>query len=142
MDDGFATIITFANIPSVRIFEKEVTPPGIQAGGAVDTTTMRNTTWRTQSPKRLKTLTPVTTTVAYATEAYSQIFAVVGVLQEITVTFPDHSTIKFWGWIDEFTPASNTEGEQPTASMTIQPSNHDLDGVESAPVYTDPAETT
>jgi hypothetical protein len=45
LDDGFSTIITFANAPTIKLYEKEVTPPEIMIGNAIDTTTMRNTAW-------------------------------------------------------------------------------------------------
>jgi len=135
LDDGFATIITFANLPSVKLFEKEITPPGMTAGGVIDTTTMRNTTWRTMAPRNLKSLTPVTATVAYATEAIPQVMAQVGINQEVTITFPDESFIVFWGWIESFTPGAMSEGEQPKATITIQPGNIDETGAEVAPVY-------
>jgi len=135
LDDGFATIISFSNLPSVKLFEKEITPPGMTAGGAIDTTTMRNTTWRTMSPRNLKSLTPVTATVAYATEAIPELMSQVGINQECTITFPDASFIVFWGWIESFTPGAMSEGEQPTATITIQPGNVDGDGAETAPVY-------
>lgn len=141
LDDGFATLITLANIPTVKIFEKEVTPPGISGGGPIDTTTMRNTAWRTQSPKQLKTLTAVSATVAYATEALDVIRAQINVNQEITIHYPDGSTDVFWGYLDEFTPSAHVEGEQPTATLSIQPTNHDNDEPynEVAPLYTEPA---
>lgn len=139
MDDGFSTVISIANIPSVKLYEKDVTPPGVTAGGAIDVTTMRNSTWRTMAPRSLKTLTPLNLTVAYATDAYDDIIAQLGINQQITVTFPETSTLVFWGWIEEFTPAALTEGEQPTASVVIQPSlrNNTGAGAETAPVYTD-----
>lgn len=138
LDDGFSTIIELANLPAVKFFEKEVTPPGITAGGPIDTTTMRNTAYRTMSPRQLKSLTKCTATVAYATEALEQVWAQIGVNQLVTVTLPDGSTIEFWGWIEEFTPGNHTEGAQPTAALTIQPSNRDADGAEVAPAYTSP----
>lgn len=140
IDDGFQTLITFENIPAVKIFEKTVTPPGMQAGGAIDTTTMRNIAWRTNSPKKLKTLTAISATVAYATVAYAELMAQISLLQQITVTFPDGATLSMWGWLDEFTPGQLEEGNQPTATITIQPSNHDASGAEVAPVYTEGAE--
>lgn len=136
MDDGFSTIIALANLPSVKLYEKDVTPPGFSGGGPIDTTTMRNTNWRAMAPKALKTLSPLSATVAYATEAYNEILGQINVKQVFTVTFPDNSTVSFYGWIDEFTPGAHTEGEQPTASMTVQPANTDDAGDESAPVYT------
>lgn len=142
LDDGFSTIITLANIPTVKIFEKEITPPGISAGGATDTTTMRNDTWRTMAPKMLKTLTAASATVAFATNAIPVLMGQISVKQLITVTFPDQSTLAFWGWIDEFTPSAFVEGEQPTATITIQPSNTDDNDQEVAPVWTPPLESS
>lgn len=138
LDDGFSTVITFQNLPSVRVYEKEVTPPGYTAGGAIDTTTMRNTAYRTSAPRKLKSLTQVAATVAYATEALEQIWAQIGVNQQIYITFPDESTLAFWGWVEEFTPAAHTEGEQPTANLVVVCGMRDADGNEIAPVYTEP----
>jgi hypothetical protein len=136
LDDGFSTIITLENLPTVKLYEKEVTPPGITSGGPIETTTMRTTVWRTNAPRQLKSLSPVSATVAFATEVVPQMVAQVGVNQLITVTFPDGSTIEFYGWIEEFTPAAFTEGEQPTATLTVQPSLTDPDtGDTVAPVY-------
>lgn len=136
IDDGFSTTIGFAGAPSIKFWEKEVTPPGVSGGGAVDTTTMRNEEWRTMSPKQLKTLSPAKLTVAYDPAVYTDIVAQVNVNQLITITFPDGSTLAFWGWLDEFTPGKNAEGEQPTAEVTIQPSNQNASKVETDPVYT------
>jgi hypothetical protein len=142
LDDGFSTIITLANLPNVKLYEKTVTPPGMTAGGPIDTTTMRNIAWRTSSPKQLKSLTPAKAEVAYATEAYPEIFGQIAVVQLITVTFPDGASLEFYGWLEEFTPGANTEGEQPKASISIQVGNRDANGAEVAPVYNDPAESS
>lgn len=138
LDDGFSTIITVANIPSVKLYEKDVTPPGMAMGGAIDTTTMRNSTWRTNAPRKLKSLSQVSSTVAFATVAIDDVKAQIGINQLITVTFPDSSSIVFYGWIEEFTPGAFTEGEQPTATLTIVPSLRDTDGTETAPDYLEP----
>lgn len=135
MDDGFSTIITLANIPTVKLFEKEVTPPGMELGGAIDTTTMRNIEWRTMAPRKLKTLTQVSAVVAYATEAIEQLWAQIGKVQRIQVSYPDESSITFWGWLESFTPASHKEGEQPTASIVVQTGNRNPAGAETAPLY-------
>lgn len=141
LDDGFSTIITLANIPTIQLFEKDVTPPGYTAGGPIDTTTMRNIAYRTQAPRKLKGLTQLAATVAYATTAYPDIWQQIGVNQVITVTFPDESTLEFYGWIEEFTPSTHTEGEQPTASLVIQTGMRDNDGEEVAPIYSHPHES-
>lgn len=138
IDDGFSTTIGFANYPSVSFYEKEVTPPGLDAGGANDTTTMLNTTYRTRSPKQLVTMAACNFVAAYDPEVYDSVVAMLGENQLITITFPDTSTLAFWGWLDKFTPNALVEGEQPTAQCTIEPSNQNGSGTETAPVYTAP----
>lgn len=139
MNDGFATTIAFASTPGVAgvtFKEKEVTPPAIQGGGENDTTTMRNSAWRTRQPKQLKTLDQCSFAAAYDPALYDTILALINVNQLITVTFPDGDTLAFWGWLDEFTPGAQTEGEQPEADLNIICSNQNATGVETAPVFT------
>lgn len=139
MTDGFSTTIAFPSHASVKFDEIEVQPPGVSGGGAIDTTTMTNTAWRTKMPKRLKTLTEASLVVAYDPAVYDEIIAMVTDNQLITLTFPDNSTIAFWGWLDEFTPGNNVEGERPTADCTIICSNMNDSLAETAPEYTAPA---
>ena len=135
IDDGFATLIEFDADSDVQMWEKEVTPPGVSGGGENDTSTMRNTTWRTKAPKDLISLSEASLSVAYDPAVFDEIVLMVNVNQLITITFPDSSTLAFWGWIDEFSPGALSEGEQPTADVTIIPSNQNGSGVETAPVY-------
>src|SRR3990172_6603227 len=123
MDDGFATLITFSEDSSVQMWEKEVTPPGVSGGGENDTSTMHNTAWRTKAPKGLISLSECSFTAAYDPAVFDEIVAMANVNQELTITFPDNSTLTFWGWLDEFTPNASVEGEQPTAAVNIIPSN-------------------
>ena len=148
MNDGYQTTIAFtsaemdsqANLLTL-MEEKEVTPPGVAGGGANDATTMRNTVWRTMAPKVLKTLTESPFVVAYDPELYDEMVAMINDNQLITITFPDTSTLAFWGWIDSFTPNAQVEGTQPTANVVIIPSNQDgnNNNAEIAPDYTPPA---
>lgn len=135
LDDGFATLVEFAEAASVQLFEKEVTPPGFDGGGANDTSTMRNTAWRTKAPKHLKSLSEMVLVASYDPVVYDDVTDMVNVNQLITVFFPDGSTVAFWGWLNEFKPNACKEGEQPTAQVTIIPSNQDSNGDEVAPVY-------
>lgn len=134
--DGHRTLLSFALAPSVKFFQKRVTPPGIDGGGENDTTSMHNNTWRTRQPKKLYTLTPATITAAYDPAVFTEILAMINVNQLITVTFPDNSTYAFFGWVNNFTPNEHTEGEEPTASVTVIPSNQNASFVETAPVLT------
>lgn len=137
IDDGFSTTIAFAVAPTagLLIYEKAVTPPGFENGGAIDTTTMLNTAYRTMAPKKLKTLTEFSFTAAYQPGAYSALLGVLGTNGQITITFPDGATLVFYGWIDAVAPGELAEGEQPTLDITVIPSNTNA-GVETAPVLT------
>jgi hypothetical protein len=138
IDDGHPTTIEFASAPTLKLYEKEVTPPGVEGGGANDTTTMLNSAWRTKSPKKLKSLSEASFTAAYDPAVYDDIVTLLNDNQLITITFPDGATLAFYGWLDVFAPNRIVEGEQPTAEATIIPSNQTDAGVETAPVYTAP----
>lgn len=139
IDDGFSTQISFSLSATVKFYEKTVTPPGLDSGGANEITTMRNTVWRTKAPKKLITLADMTFVAAYDPEVYTDILTMLGKNQTITVHFPDASTLAIAGWIDKFIPGELADGTQPTANVTIIPSNLDpTAGTEKAPVYTAP----
>lgn len=138
IDDGYQTLVSFAADPSVEFYEKTVTPPGMDGGGEVDTTTMLNSTYRTRNAKALVTMSPMSMTCAYDPACYDSILTLINVNNLITVTFPDGSTLAFWGWLNSFTPGECAEGEQPTADVEVIPSNQNSSGVETAPVYTAP----
>jgi len=134
LTDGYPTIISLGGI--TKLYMKAATPPGVDGGGAIDTTLMANVMWRTSSAKGLSSVSPVSATVAYDPACYDEIIAVVNVNKLITVTFPDTHTLQFYGWLNKFTPGECAEGEQPTAEIEIIASNiHSSTGVETAPVY-------
>lgn len=136
IDDGFSTTIEFAADSDVQMWEKEITPPGISGGGANDTSTMRNSVWRTLAPKQLKTLTECSFVASYDPIIFSEIVALCQVNTLITITFADGATLAFYGWLDSVSPNAIVEGAQPTLNATIIPSNQDGNGTETAPVYT------
>lgn len=136
LPDGFQTFIIFALLPGVLFKEKEVKPPAMQAGGAIDVTTMRNNTVRTRWHKSLTTLSEMNVVVSYDTSVYTQIYA--SLLQRnglISVNFPDNSLLTFQGWLDEFTPNQLKEGDFPLADAKIIPSLLTA-GVETAWTFT------
>jgi hypothetical protein len=142
LQDGHSTIISFANDPAVKFKEVGVTPPGISGGGANDFTNMRNVTWRTKAPKKLKSMDDMSGEVQYDPAVYDSgsgangVVDMINVNQLITVTFPDGDTVAFWGWLDNFAPNQAQEGEPPTANITVICSNINGSGVETAPVHT------
>ena len=134
INDGFSTIINFVNA-GVLFKEKEVTPPGVDGGGENDTTTMRNTAWRTRQPKKLKTLEKLTVKVAWDSAIYTTVIDAINVNSFLSVQFPDNTRLEFWGWLNKFMPDPMKEGEQPTAEIEIICSNQDGDGNEVGPIY-------
>jgi hypothetical protein len=73
LDDGFSTLISFGSSSGVHFWEKNVTPPGFDGGGANDTTTMRNIRYRTMRPKKLVTLSDMSFEAAYDPAVYDDI---------------------------------------------------------------------
>ncbi len=138
INDGHPTYFSFAENPTLKFKEKSVTPPSLDGGGPNDTTTMRNTTYRTRQPKKLKTMGESTVTASYDPEVYNSLWSMLNVNQIITITFPDGSEVAFWGWLNALIPGEHVEGAQPTATVSIICSNQDNDGNEVAPVYTAP----
>jgi hypothetical protein len=134
--DGFKTLVTLANKPAISFWEKTPKPPGMDGGEPVNTTTMHNTAYRTFAPKHLVTLTAVTFQAAYDPDVYADILVQINAVQVITVRFPDTSTLCFWGFLQKFEPGDNNEGEMPLATVTIMPTNQDLQTNEQAPVLT------
>jgi len=132
--DGFASKISFTDWP-VEFKEKSVTAPGLEGGGEVDTTTMRNTDFRTKNPKALKGVSDAKCTVAYDPVVYDTIVDLVGVNSLISIQFSDGHFVRFWGWLDSFVPGEMAEGVQPTAEITLIVSNLNASDVETAPVY-------
>ena len=133
MTDGFATLIGFADDSDVQMEEVEVTPPGMSMGGPIDVSTMRNTTYATRWPKSLKELTPMSLVVAYDPAFLTEILAMLGSNQLITLTYPGDEQESFQGFIDEFSPNAHVIGERPTAEMTIVPTLLNDSLVETAP---------
>lgn len=137
--DGFNTTITFPGAGIVFI-EKEVTPPGLDGGGEIDQTAMRNVKWRTRHPKYLVTLTKMDCKVKYDPFAYPTILSNLGVNRIIVTNFPSLTMavarkVTWWGWLNKFVPESCKEGEEPLADAEFFPSNMNTAGVEVAPLF-------
>ena len=137
LDDGYQTLIAFEADPDISLWEKTVKPPGVDGGDAIETTTMHNTTWRTMAARALKTLTESALTCTYDPLVYDQIVALINVETQLTVAFPDGSTLDFFGYLRTFEPGDNAEGAQPEATCNITPTNLDPNtGNEAGPTFT------
>ena len=140
--DGFSTLITFETDTNVSLWEMTVTPPGVDGGEAVDTSTMHNTTWRTKHFRDLIELTESSFVAAYDPVVLDQIILLVNVNTTVTITFPDGSTWAFFGGMRKFEPQEITEGEMPRATVTITPTCYDPDNnVEAGPTVVEKAGT-
>jgi len=139
--DGYSTKITLALNDDIAFYEKSVTPPGLEGGDPIDTTTMHNVTWRTKAPRSLVELEAFTLTVGYDPILYTEILAAINRRDTITVTFSDGSTIAFYGFVQNFKPNDCAEEAMPDASITIVPTNQTSAGIETAPVVVEVAGT-
>ncbi len=141
LEDGYRTLVTFASIPTASLWEISITPPGLDGGDPIDTTTMHNDTYRTRASRALKTLTEFTFTAAYDPNYYNQLLSLVNSNDTVTVTFPDGSTLAFFGFLQTIEPEELVEGEMPKVTVTVCPTNTDTAGAEQSPVLTSVAGT-
>ena len=133
LSDGYQTLISFSANSSIKLWEKTVTPPAISGGGGIDTTGMTNETYRTKAPKSLLTIENTSSTCRYDPAVYNEILALMNVVNTITLTWPDATTLSFEGFLDVFTPNELTEGEEPTAEIDIIAGNENAAGTETGP---------
>lgn len=139
LKDGFSTKVAFNRLPAALFWEIEVQPPGVEGGDPIQTSTMHNTLWRTMQARSLRTLTPFAVVCAYDPKFHDQ--AVATLINDdgsITTRHSDGSTLDFFGFLQNFIPQSNKEGEMPTANLQIVPTNYDsVNRVEAGPVLTE-----
>lgn len=127
LEDGFPTTIAFAANPAVAFWEKTVTPPGLDGGDAIEQSTMHNVRMRTYAARSLITMTEMSVTAAWDPALYEDILDLINVEDSITVHFSNGDTVDFFGYLRVFEPQEMSEGEQPEAQITIQPTNRDPD---------------
>jgi hypothetical protein len=125
LHDGYQSLITFERDPDVAIWEKQITPPGLDGGEPIDQTTMHNLTVRTKAPRSLINYTDGQVMGAYSPDSYNQLLAMVNIPQSITITFSDGGTLSFYGYMRTFQPAAIQEGSQPEATVGFVVTNWD-----------------
>lgn len=141
LEDGYRSVITFATDTNLELWEKTVQPPGMDGGDAIDITTMHNDVWRTAASRALVTLTDSTAVCAYDPVCYTSLLALLNVHTTITHTFPDGSTVAYYGFLRSVEFAELVEGTQPEVTITITPTNRDSSGVEYGPTVVSVAGT-
>lgn len=142
LKDGYSALVTFATDTNIELWEKTVTPPGMDGGDAIEQTTMHNDQWRTYAPRGLITLTEFVFTAAYDPEVYNSLLALINRETTVTVRFSDGSTLAFYGFLQKVEMKEMTEGEQPELTATVRPTNFDpTNKVEAGPTLTSVAGT-
>lgn len=142
LDDGFRCVKTFATDPNIEIWEKGNKPPGWDGGDAIETSTMHNTEFRTMASRALKTLTESTVRFAYDPSCYTAFEDLINLETTITDTFPDGSTLAYYGFLKDVEFDELVEGEQPEGTATIVPTNWDpVNRVEAGPALASVAGT-
>ena len=120
MPEGFSTKIDFADTPQLSFWEKTVTPPGMEGGEPIDTTTMYNTLVKSKWPQTLVEITGMSLTASFLPDLINEAYAAVNVLQVITITFPNNGTASDYGWLRNFKPNRFEIGAQPTAEIMVE----------------------
>lgn len=136
MTNSVGITYAFATSTRVKFIEISVTPPTLDIGEPNNLTTHSNTAYKTFGAKILKQLGTLTSTVNYDPDVYTEIVSALGVNQLITVTFPDATTLAFFGYMSSFSPGDMAaeSDDDPTATVVVQPTMLDLTGAETAPV--------
>jgi hypothetical protein len=119
LKNGFRSKITIRQDPAIILWEKAVTPPGVDGGAPVEVGNMFSVKWNPQVPRGLATMTPARMTCAYDPKVFNNIVAAVNREDIITLTFPNNDTLAFFGYLQQFIPNEISDGNQPTASVTL-----------------------
>lgn len=134
--------------PDISLWATEVGFPGQDGGDPIDTTTQENTVYRTMAPRVLVTLMPFTVKYQFDPAAYSQIRAVLNRETTLTNHWNDNdvgaqgSSLAYFGYWQKAEIDPHVEGEPPTLTITIVPTNFDpTNRVEAGPVVTSVAGT-
>lgn len=136
LGDGFVSKITFDADPDVSLFERSVTPLGMDGGDAVDTTTMWNATVRTKSSRGLVDTTNGKIQAGYDPRVLAQILNLINVETRITYLLPDGSRWILYGYLKSAIPNALEEGQFPMMDCEIVHTNvNPSNGAEVLPHY-------
>lgn len=138
LKDGHGITISFGDHSDLFLYvdPTTVSPPGIDGGDPIVTTTHTNTTYGTKAPRSLKDISNGSFEAAYDPDAYDELLAAVNDNNLITWTFPDGATIAAYGFLANVEFNELQEGELPTITGEIVITN-DNAGTETGPAYTE-----
>lgn len=142
LENGYQALITHSLDPDLSIWEIEVGSAGIDGGEPIDTTTQHNDVYRTRAPRALKSYEPFDVKFAYeAGVQKSQIESLINLRRSgataavVTETMPDGTTLCYYAYYQKVVFDPKVEGELPTGTLTVVPTNFDpINRVEAGPV--------
>jgi hypothetical protein len=135
--EGFHIKHTFARNSTIELWEKAVKPPSMDGGDPVEQTTQHNVLYETMAPRTLIKNGPVTFKCAYDPNVYVTALAILNTEDTCTETYPDGSTLAYFGYLQKFEPDEVEIGKQPEATVTVIVTNWDyVNKVEAGPVMT------
>lgn len=139
LTNGYKAFVTFASAPDIGFWEMEVTPPGLEGGDEIDTTTMHNETVVTKAPNSpLVDVTNGEGTAAYDPASFDAIRALINVPTTVTYRYPNGDTMAVYGFLKKFEKQGLQRGEMPEAEFEVVHTNEDPDtGEEELPVITE-----
>jgi len=100
-------------------YVKNITPPGVEGGDPINTTTTDNTSFESQAPRTLKMKTAINAEVTYDKNDKDAWEAAVDQSDDVLVHYPDDSSDLDAGWLGSFLANQTTFNEQPTAQVIV-----------------------
>ncbi len=135
LDNGFGILLAFASNPTIEVYEKSVTPPAIDGGEPIDTTTNHNVASMSKAPQCLDEWGDVTVVAAYDPAVLPELQVMTNLPQGITVHYPDATSLSFWGYLRRTEHSALVKGQQPELTLTVVVTNWDpVNCVEAIPV--------
>ncbi len=125
LPEGWNSKITPASLPTISLWEIEVTPPERDGGPRIKTTTMHNTGVHTYEPQSLQDLKEWTVRAAYDPNVRNQIKTMINVKDTYTIKYWDGSTEAMYAYLQKMTPQAIKIGDMPVADFTFAPTNVD-----------------
>jgi len=117
--DGYNCRISLVN-QGITVYEKNVTPPGVEGGDPINITTNDNGDFQSFAPRSRKQKTPAQSEVTYNDTDLDALEAAVDQSDDILRVWPDDSTKLESGWLRSSIPNQTQEGEQPTTNLTFE----------------------
>lgn len=137
LPDGFRSKLTISGHTTISLWERDTQPPGGDGGTPIDMTTHHNVRRRTFAPRSLITNTDTTHECLYDPIVFDDLDSLVNVEATYTQAFWDGTTRAYFGILQKYDTGRLKEGEPPTVTLTVTPTNRDPSShAEQGPVTT------